>query len=142
MKKDNLPQDPSKALQDFTREVCYVKDENGKYEKALSTGWNVKSEALDEAWSEIDRRIEEAAIAVKNGTKSPVVFFMEVMLMDMPTLAGYTGFWKLSIKRHMKPSVFKKLSEKKLDIYAKAFKITTNELVNFDGTNIDKYTQK
>src|SRR5690606_8272827 len=105
-------------------------------------GWNVKSEALDEAWSEIDRRIEEAAIAVKNGTKSPVVFFMEVMLMDMPTLAGYTGFWKLSIKRHMKPSVFKKLSEKKLDIYAKAFKITTNELVNFDGTNIDKYTQK
>lgn len=142
MKKDNLPQDTSKALKDFTREVCYVKDENGKYEKALSTGWDVKSEALDEAWAEINRRIEEAAQDVKNGIKSPVAFFMEVMLMDLPTLSGYTGFWGITIKRHMKPSVFKKLSKKRLDIYAREFKITTDELVNFDGTNIDKYTQK
>lgn len=141
MKKDNLPQDKS-ALKDFTRELCYVKGDSDKYESALSTGWDVKKDALDLAWQEINRRIEDAALAVKEGKKSPVLFFMELNLMDMPTLAGYTGFWKISIKRHMKPSVFKKLSEKKLAIYAREFKITVDELVNFDGTNIDKYTQK
>lgn len=141
MEKDKLPQDKS-ALKDFTREVNYVKDEGGKYEKALSTGWNVKAEALSEAWKEINRRIKEAGEAVQSGEKSPVVFFMEVNLMDLPTLAGYTGFWKWTIKRHFKPNVFKKLSDKKLGRYASAFKISIEELKHFDGTNIDKYTRK
>ncbi|HNP17063.1 MAG TPA: hypothetical protein PKL31_01410 [Fulvivirga sp.] len=140
MKKDSLPQDPS-ALKNFTREVCYVKDEDGKYEQGLSTGWNVKADALNEAWVEINRRIEEAAKQVELGKKSPVLFFMELRLMDYPTLSGYTGFWKFTIKRHMKPSVFKKLSEKKLKIYAKVFKISVDELKSFDGRNIDRYTK-
>jgi hypothetical protein len=141
MKKDNLPQDHS-ALENFTREVCYVKDTGSKYEQSLSTGWEVKAEALNEAWKEINRRIEDARKAVENGEKSPVLFFMELNLMDFPTLSGYTGFWKFTIKRHMKPRVFKKLSEKKLGIYAKAFKISIEELISFDGKNIDKYTKE
>ncbi len=140
MKKDSLPQDPS-ALKNFTREVCYVKDEDGKYEQGLSTGWNVKADALDEAWVEINRRIEEAAKQVELGKKSPILFFMELRLMDFPTLSGYTGFWKFTIKLHMKPNVFKKLSEKKLKIYAKVFKISVDELMSFDGRNIERYTK-
>ncbi|UII23381.1 hypothetical protein [Fulvivirga ligni] len=141
MKKDSLPQDSS-ALKDFTREVCYVKDDNGKYEQGLSTGWKVKADALDEAWADINDRILESAQEVAAGQKSPVLFFMELNLMDFPTLTGYTGFWKWTIKRHMKPAVFKKLSEKKLAKYAKAFKISVEELTSFDGRNIDKYTKK
>ena len=34
--------------------------------------------------------------------------------MDLPVLAGYTGFWKMTIKKHMKPKVFNKLSKDKL----------------------------
>jgi hypothetical protein len=141
MKKDSLPQDPS-ALKNFTREVCYVKDEGGKYEQGLSTGWNVKADALDEAWVEINRRIEDAAYAVEKGEKSPVLFFMELRLMDFPTLSGYTGFWKFTILRHMKPKKFKKLSKKRLGIYAKVFKISVDELTSFDGRDIDRYTKK
>lgn len=141
MKKDKLPQDPS-ALNKLTREVCYVKDDGSKYEQSLSTGWEVKADALSEAWKEINRRIEDARIAVEKGEKSPVLFFMELNLMDFPTLSGYTGFWKFTIKRHMKPNVFKKLSDKKLGIYAKTFKISIEELKRFDGKNIDEYTKK
>lgn len=141
MKKDQLPQDES-ALNNVTREVCYVKGDNDKYESALSTGWNVKKEALDFAWDEINRRIEDAAAQIKEGKKSPILFFMELNLMDMPTLSGYTGFWKISIKRHMKPGVFKKLSPKKLATYAQAFKISVDELKNFDGTDIGNYLKK
>jgi hypothetical protein len=53
--------------------------------------------------------------------------------MDLPILAAYTGFWQFTIKQHFKPSVFKKLNDKKLFNYSKAFEITINELKNFNG---------
>jgi hypothetical protein len=132
MKKEELPQDES-ALKAMTRELLYVKDKEGKYTTGLSTGWEVKKAALDNAWDDIKERVEAARLAVKNGEKSPVYYFMELRLMDFPVLSGYTGFWTFNIKRHIKPSVFKGLSEKKLAVYAKAFDITVEELKNFKG---------
>lgn len=132
MKKEELPQDES-ALVSMTKELMYVKDKDGKYTTDLSTGWDVKKQALDNAWDDIKERTEEARIAVKNGEKSPIYYFMELRIMDFPVLSGYTGFWAFTIKRHMKPNVFKSLSEKKLNIYAKAFEISVDELKNFKG---------
>lgn len=132
MKKEDLPQDKS-ALEAMTRELCYVKNEDGKYTTGLSTGWEVKKEALDNAWDDIKERVEEARLAVKNGEKSPIAYFMELRLMDLIILKGYTGFWGFSIKRHLKPGVFKRLSDKKLATYAKAFEISLEELKNFKG---------
>lgn len=132
MKKEELPQDES-ALKVMTRELCYVKDSDGKYTTGLSTGWEVKREALDNAWEDIKQRIEDARISVKSGEKSPIHYFMELRLMDLSVLKGYTGFWGFTIKRHLKPSVFKSLSDKKLSVYAKAFDISIEELKNFRG---------
>jgi hypothetical protein len=132
MKKEELPQDRS-ALDKVTRELMYVKNSDGKYTTDLSTGWDVKKEALDNAWEDIHERVKQAALEVKNGNESPVRYFMELKLMDLQLLSDYTGLWKFTIKRHMKPSVFKKLSEKKLGIYAKAFDISVDELRNFKG---------
>lgn len=132
MKKEDLPQDPG-ALDKFTREVCYVKNDQGKYETALSKGWEVKKQALDSAWEEVNERVEEARKAVANGEKSPVYYFMELRLMDLSVLSGYTGIFPFFIKRHFKPSVFKGLSERKLEKYARAFDITVSELKNFKG---------
>ena len=129
MKKSELPQDES-ALVTFTREVCYVKNEEGNYQAELSTGWEVKTEALNSAWKDIEERIEEAKLSVKKGEKSPIYYFMELRLMDLTVLAGYTGFWKFQIKRHMKPAVFSKLSDKKLEKYAAAFVVALYELKN------------
>ena len=132
MKKEDLPQDAG-ALDKFTREVCYVKNQDGKYETALSKGWDVKKEALDSAWTDVNERIEDARQAVVRGEKSPVHYFMELRLMNLPVLSGYTGFFSFFIKRHLKPSVFKNLSEKKLGKYARAFDVTIEELKNFKG---------
>lgn len=132
MKKENLPQDKS-ALEKLTRELCYVKNEDGKYTTGLSTGWDVKKDALDNAWDDINERVRNAAELVKNGEMSPIYYFMEKNLMDLTLVASYTGFWKFTIKRHFKPDVFKTLNEKKLNNYAKAFGISVIELVNFKG---------
>lgn len=132
MKKEELPQDPS-ALVGVTRDVCYVKDKDGKYTTDLSIGWEVKKQALDNAWEDINEKVKEAAALVKKGERSPVYFFMEKTLMDVTLLASYTGFWKFNIKRHFKPSVFSSLSNEKLEKYAKAFNISVEELKNFKG---------
>ena len=132
MKKEDLPQDPS-ALEGITRDLCYVKDVDGKYTTDLSKGWDVKKQALDNAWEDINERVTEAAQLVKQGEKSPVYYFMEKKLMDLTLLSAYTGFWQFTIKRHFKPSVFKSLSNEGLQAYANAFEITVEELKNFKG---------
>ncbi len=132
MKKEDIPHDKT-DLEKFTSDVYYVKDEDGKYTSATSRGWNLKKEALDLAWDEINRRKEEARLAVLNGEKSPIFFFIELRLMDIAMLSDYTGFWKLTIKRHYKPSVFKKLNDEKLKRYCHAFKISLEELKNYKG---------
>jgi len=132
MKKEELPQDPS-VLDKFTKDLCYVVDESGNYTTGLSRGWEVKAAALDLAWDDIKERIEEARQKALKGEISPLLFFMELRLMDMDTLAGYSGFWKWQIKRHMKPGVFKNLSEKKLQRYAKVFEVSVDDLKNVRG---------
>jgi hypothetical protein len=128
MKKSELPQDKG-HLENFTREVCYVKNSEGKYEADLSIGWEVKNDALDNAWNDIDERIKLAQKSYLDGKSSPIEYYMERELMDITVLSGYTGFWKWQIKRHLKPSVFKKLSEKKISKYAEAFGISKEELI-------------
>ena len=129
MKKEEVPQDPG-ALGRVTREVCYATDKDGKYTKELSTGWDVKINALDLAWQDIAQRIETARQKVIHNEASPVLFFMEKRLMDLTTIAAYTGFWKWQIKRHLKPAVFKKLSDKKLKRYADAFNVSVDDFIH------------
>jgi hypothetical protein len=132
MKKEDLPQDPS-VLDKFTKDLCYVVDESGNYTTGLSRGWEVKASALDIAWSDIEERIAKAKEDVLKGKISPVVYFMELKLMDLDTLAAYTGLWKWQVKRHMKPSVFKSLSERKINKYAEVFEVSVDDLKNFKG---------
>ncbi len=127
MQKKDVPQDPSK-LDNFTREVCYAVDENGNYITALSTGWEVKSTALGVAWHDIDERVRNARNEVLEGRASPVLFFMELRLMDIGIVSAYTGYWKWTIRRHLKAGVFQRLSRKKLRKYAEVFDVSVDEL--------------
>ncbi len=127
MKKEEIPQDDG-ALNKLTKEMVYATDASGKYTTDLSTGWEVKATALDVAWKDIQKRIEDARQKVLNGQASPILYFMELRLMDMGIVSAYTGFWKWTIKQHIKPSVFKNLSEKKLQQYANVFNVTVEEL--------------
>jgi hypothetical protein len=127
MKKEDVPQDLS-SLGRITKEVCYATDESGKYVKELSRGWDVKITALDAAWGDIEIRKNAAKEKVLNGEASPLLFFMERALMDIAILAGYTGFWKWQIKKHLRPGVFSTLPDKKLQRYADVFNVSIADL--------------
>lgn len=127
MKKEDVPQDLS-SLGKITNEVCYAVDASGKYVKELSRGWDVKIKALDVAWDDIAIRMTAAKEKVIKREASPLLFFMERALMDVAILAGYTGFWKFEIKRHLRPEVFERLSDAKLKRYATVFNVSIQNL--------------
>lgn len=127
MKKDEIPQDPG-ALGKIAKELSYVVDENGNYTTGFSTGWEIKMKALDVAWENVEKRITEAKQKVLNGEASPLLYYMELKLMDVEIVAGYTGFWKWQVKKHLKPEVFKKLPNRKLEKYARLFEISKEQL--------------
>ena len=131
MKKEDVPQDLS-SLGKITKEVCYATDKSGRYITELSQGWDIKTTALDAAWKDIEERIVVAKEKVLKEEASPILFFMEKQLMDIGILAGYTGFWKWQIKRHLKPEIFRKLSNKKLQKYAKVFNVKVEELKSME----------
>jgi hypothetical protein len=131
MKKEEIPQHDG-ALNKLTREMVYAVDNAGNYTTDLSSGWEVKATALNVAWEDIEQRIAAARQKVLNKEASPLLFFMELRLMDPGIVSAYTGFWKWQVKRHLKPAIFNKLSEKKLERYATVFNVSVTELKTMD----------
>jgi hypothetical protein len=132
MKKKDIPQDLG-PLSKITKEVCYAVDDTGKYTTELSQGWEVKTNALDAAWKDIEERVSAAKQKVNKKEASPLLYFMELRLMDVPIVAAYTGFWKWQVRRHMKPEVFERLSEKKLRKYAEIFEVSAEHLKTMES---------
>ncbi len=130
MKKDKVPQDKSNLASANFKELCYAVDENGDYVTENSSGWEPKTIALSNAIQEINQRIEAAKSRVLDGTSSPIEYFMELNKMDLGILSSYVGMFQWRVKRHFKPKVFKKLSDKVLQKYANTFDITIDELKN------------
>lgn len=131
MKKDEVPQDDSLLIEGNTREICYAVDENGRYVKILSTGWEPKDIALRQSLDFIKERANESKGKIANNQLSPIAYYLEKRMMDIKLLSQYTDIWCWRVKRHLKPRVFKKLSHKILKKYAEAFEITVDELINF-----------
>ena len=130
MKKKEVPQDKSNLESANFRELCYAVDDNGEYVTERSTGWEPKTVALSNAIEEINYRIEDAKKRVIEGKTSPIEYYMELHKMDLGILASYVGFWQWKVKRHFKPNVFNKLSEKTLKKYAEVFDISVEKLIS------------
>jgi len=133
MKKSDVPQDESNLASSNSRELCYAVDENGAYVTEHTTGWDPKTIALSNAIDEIKERIAVAKKKVLANKTSPIEYYMEVHKMDLSVLASYVGMWKWRVKRHFKPSVFKKLSKKTLQKYADIFEVTIDQLQHIDA---------
>jgi len=132
MKKTEVPQDIGFLKEEHGRELSYAVDDNGKYTTALSSGWDAKTIALNNALERIEERIADAKQRVLENKTSPIEYYMELCRMDLPVLSSYMGLWQWRVKRHFKPSVFKKLSEKTLLKYADVFEIDLKQLKHFD----------
>ena len=135
MKKNEVPQDKSNLKSANLKELCYAVDENGEYVTQNSSGWTPKTIALDNAIQDIKERTENAKKRVQKGLTAPIEYYMELNKMDVGILASYVGYFSWQVKRHFKPKVFSKLSNKKLQKYADAFDISIEELKSMKHEN-------
>ncbi len=126
MEINDIPQDNSKIFRG-QRKVVYA-TQNGNYQTATSSGWETEEFATEQAVEELNQLTAEALDTVKRGEKSPLFYYMYRYRFDLPSLAQATGFWQWQIKRHFKPSMFAKLSNKVLGRYAEVFGVSMEEI--------------
>ncbi len=135
MEKDKVPQEDSNILEGKVKMLKYAVDENGNYTKVSSVGWEPETIVLSLAWDEIHEKIEAVRIRVLANEISPIAYYIEKEMLDIKLLSQYVGYFSFQVKRHLKPSIFKKLSQKQLEKYAKAFQITTEQLLDITLEN-------
>jgi len=123
----SVPQDNSETYANMKKAI-YATGEDGKMQTVGSSGWDVEEIATKAALEEIEESIRVAYEEVKTGRKSPLYYHMYDARMDLLVLAQSTGFFQWTIKRHFKPEVFQKLSEKKLLEYCEVLGKTVDEL--------------
>ena len=128
MKSKDVPQDDANMMRGKWKDPIYTVDEKGNYTTSYSLGWDVKNTVLQQAWDNINEKVEETKQKVINGQLSPIAYYMEKNIMDIGLLSKYIGLWKWTVKKHLKPKHFNKLSEKIISQYADIFNITPGQL--------------
>jgi len=132
MEKDHVPQDDANILEGKLRMLKYAVDQDGSYTRVKSVGWEPENIVLNQAWEEINEKVAEIRKKVQDGKLSPIAFHMVKQMLEPGMVAGYTGFSTFIVKLHMKPWFFKRLSEKQLEKYTIAFRISRDELMGTD----------
>jgi hypothetical protein len=114
------------------RELLYSEYADGKFETSVGYHGEADRTTLQQAWDLFNDRIEAARQKVKAGDASPILYYMEKNLVTPMDLSMHADIMVWRVKRHLKPKVFKRLSEKTLKKYAQAFNISLDQLQNVE----------
>jgi hypothetical protein len=131
MKKNEVPQDGDNLVKGASNWMNYAVDQDGKYVPEISVGWEPENIALEQAWEVIHEKVALEKKKVLAQQLSPIAYFMEVNMMDVPLLAKYMNKFQWQVRRHLQPAIFKQLSIDTIQQYAFIFKISVTELTNF-----------
>jgi hypothetical protein len=132
MKKQSVPQDDNKTYSGYGTKVVYAVNDAGGYTKVKSTGWEVEEVVLRDVVDDFKHQAETAKKRVAAGQTSPIEYYMHKKFLDLTGLALGMGLAKWRVRRHLKPSVFKKLPESMLQRYADLFDIDLKMLTRFE----------
>jgi hypothetical protein len=126
MKETDVPQEDS--FYQGGHRACYATDEKGHYKIVPSRGWEVEKIFTAQAIDEVDREIFETHQKVLAGELSPLAFHMTARLMTPTLLAQNMEIWTWRVRRHLRPAVFRKLSMRMLDRYARCLDLSVEAL--------------
>ena len=132
MKISEVPQDAIKTMQGV-KKALYAVDERGEYTRTATRGWEAEEIVLTQVIDDFEEKARAAAARVRRGETSPIEYFMNKKWMDPLTLAQAMGLYRWQVKRHFKPTAFKKLDGGTLAEYARLFGVSIETLTNFSG---------
>jgi hypothetical protein len=120
--EDDVPQDGISSY-GGRRKLFYAVDRAGAYVTVRSSGWEAEAVATGSALDEIERRKAEAWRRARSGATSPLEYYMHCRRMDLALLAKATGFSRWRIRRHFRPTVYRRLTGRVLARYSEALGI-------------------
>ena len=116
----------------YNREVFYHFDKEKGYTQQVDYQNPNNQVIIKQSWDAAEERLEQMKQLVVIGKASPIAYYMEKILMQVPMLAAYMEMPKWRVKRHLKYKVFKKLKPEILVKYAEIFGIPVEELMKPD----------
>jgi hypothetical protein len=126
MKKIVVPQEENKTT-NGQQKVMYAPNDDGKFQ-TFKYGSSTEEYATSLAVEEYNILMEKSKADILSGKSSPIEYYMYKNRMDIPTLASVVDKFQITVKRHCKGNIFKKLNQKTLMQYADAFDIPIEEL--------------
>ena len=131
MRPDEIPEGDAPIL-GGVRKVMYVVDEAGRYQTARSGGMEAEVTVTEEAVAWFAKLAAEARERGRRGESSPLEYHMYRVRLDVPTLASAAGLWRWRVRRHLRPTVFARLSPRLLARYADTLGLTVDQLRSLD----------
>jgi len=126
MRPDEVPAQSAPLYEGATK-AAYVVGPDGRYTIVPNGGTEAEVTVTEEAVAWFERQAEAARLRALAGETSPLEYHMWRLRMDVPTLASATGYWRLTIRRHLRPKIFARLPREKLERYARAMGIPDPE---------------
>jgi hypothetical protein len=120
--------DDNALIYTYNRELFYHFDREKGFTQKVDFQNPNNQVIIKQSWDAAAQRLEEVRQRVIIGKASPIAYYMEKILMEVPMLAAYMEMPKWRVKRHLKSGVFKKLKPEILVKYAAIFEITVDEL--------------
>ena len=126
MRPDEVPAQSAPLYEGATK-AAYVVGPDGRYTIVPNGGTEAEVTVTEEAVAWFEQQAEAARCRVLAGETSPLDYHMWRRRMDVPTLASATGYWRMTVRCHLRPKIFAKLSRGKLERYALAMGIPDAE---------------
>jgi hypothetical protein len=117
--------------------VYYAEKNDGTY-GPLQTGAYMAGNHIDEFYRLTENLNRSLLEQLKNGKISPICYYMNIEMLTIPELAARVGVSKRSLKKHMSPDGFQKLSISKLKRYADVLNIQVANMFQIIETIEDK----
>ena len=126
MRENEVPQDRGVTGDNYRIE--YAINDEGNYKLVKSLGSDLVNIANEQVWRTVQIKSEQEKKRVLEKKVSPIAYYIALNQMDLKILSKLTNMSRIRIFWHLRPRVFDKLHQKTLQIYAKVFNISVEEL--------------
>lgn len=128
VKDHEVPQDAATSHYGGARKLIYALDSKGDFVGVQSSGWEAEADATTIALALLAQQCEDSWRRAQQDETSPLEYYMYYRRMDVALLAQTSGFFKWRIRRHFKPKIYARLSEKNMLRYAEALELDITTL--------------
>ena len=73
MKKNEVPQDDENLFEGKFKVVKYALDDDGNYGTVGSSGWEPENTVLNQAWDEINKKVEATLKKIQSGINGRII---------------------------------------------------------------------